>query len=312
MKKLSICVTSYNRVNELLRLLESIDVVRHRKEIEVVIAEDKSPKRELIRSTIEKFKNTSDLEIHDIYNEYNLGYDRNLGNLIKLSNGEYILFSSDDDVFIANALDSYIDILFQYGPSLAFSPFKNNDFYKRKYKKTLQFGAGWQNAALHIDDSILFSGLTFKKQSVENIDSEEFLNSYYFQVYMFLTVFTKNGALYIDIPLVNAMNDGENGYGKSESSIKNEFLQNRKSVFSILEFNKGLIKVIKLFDERNNANVFAEFSRQYSIKSYYGMSRAKHQGKAIYKKYITRSQTMTFRGPKINELNNYCIFKIMT
>ncbi len=287
MKKLSICVTSYSRVEELIRLLKSIDLVKYRNDIEVVIAEDKSPKREQIKQAVTKFKETSDLEIRDFYNENNLGYDRNLGNLIKLSKGEYILFSSDDDTFIPNALDSYLDTLFKKSPSLAYSPFKNGNFHKREYRDTFLIPSGWQNAAFHIDNAILFSGLTFKKQAIEVLNSEEFLNTYYFQVYMFLTVFSKHGALYINIPLVNAMNDGENGYGKSNSSVKNEFLQNRKSVFSILEFNKGLIKVIKLFDDRNNANVFAEFSRQYSLKSYYGLSRAKHQGKEVYKKYIT-------------------------
>lgn len=283
---ISICVTSYSRVDELIRLLNSIDTVKYRSLTEVVIAEDKSPKREDIRKAVTEYKTTTDLIIHDHYNENNLGYDRNLGNLIKLARGEYIIFSSDDDTFVPQALDMYIDILLEHKPSVSFSPFVNGSFLKREYKETTVIPKGWENAARHYDDSILFSGLTFKRSSIEGLDSEEFLNTYYFQVYMFLTVFNNEGCLYIDVPLICAMNDGENGYGKSESSVHNEFLANRKSVFSILEFNKGLIKVIKLFDNRNNSNVFNEFCKQYSIKSYYGLSRAKHQGKDVYRKYV--------------------------
>lgn len=48
---LSICITSYNRPNELYRCLKSIDV-SNISDIEVVISEDKSPKREEIRTFI--------------------------------------------------------------------------------------------------------------------------------------------------------------------------------------------------------------------------------------------------------------------
>lgn len=289
---ISICVTSYSRVDELIRLLKSIDVEKYRSLVEVVIAEDKSPKREDIKKAINEFKANSTLVIRDYYNVNNLGYDRNLGNLIKLAQGQYIIFSSDDDTFVPGALDQYIDTLLKYKPALAFSPFVNGSFLKRKYKATFMISAGWENAAMHYDDSILFSGLTFRRSSIVQLDAEEFLNTYYFQVYMFLTVLTREGCLYIDITLVNAMNDGENGYGKSESSIHNEFLANRKSVFSILEFNKGLIKVIKLFDQRNNSDVFGIFCKQYSVKSYYGLSRARHQGKETYKKYMEMLDSM--------------------
>lgn len=100
---ISICVTSYSRVNELIRLLNSIDTKKYRSMVEVVIAEDKSPKRDEIRKAINDYKNNTNLVIRDYYNEKNLGYDRNLGNLIQLAHGDYIIFSSDDDTFIPKA-----------------------------------------------------------------------------------------------------------------------------------------------------------------------------------------------------------------
>ena len=50
---ISICIPSYNRPVELLRLLDSIDC--NFSDIEIVIREDFSPSRLKIRSVIKKF-----------------------------------------------------------------------------------------------------------------------------------------------------------------------------------------------------------------------------------------------------------------
>ena len=278
---ISICITSYNSPEELIRLIKSIDSKKYLNSIEVIIAEDKSPKRAEIKANIEKFKLTSPLTIVDVYNSANLGYDRNLGNLIHKANAPYILFMSDDDVFIPGTLDLYLDVLFKENPSLAYSPFISG-FVHRKYKKTIAFQSGYANAASHISDAILFSGLTFKKDNVINIDSEKFLNTNYFQVYLFLVVFSLYGAVYIDIPLVDCKSDGENGFGLSETSEKNVLLANRKSPISMLQFHKGLIKVIKTFDSNYSVDVTSIFAKQYSLRSYYHLSRARHAGKEYY------------------------------
>jgi hypothetical protein len=57
------------------------------------------------------------------------------------------------------------------------------------------------------------------------------------------------GGYYFEKPSVLCVGDGENAYGISESSGGNAILANRKSVKSNLEFNKTLIKVIRMFDE---------------------------------------------------------------
>lgn len=95
---LSVCITSYNRVNELKRCIESINIPNeylHR--TEVVISEDKSPQREEIKQMALGIAEKSDLKIRFNSNESNLGYDRNLKKLIDLANGKYIFFMSDDD-----------------------------------------------------------------------------------------------------------------------------------------------------------------------------------------------------------------------
>ncbi len=66
---------------------------------------------------------------------------------------------------------------------------------------------------------------------------------------MFLQMMLHYGGYYFEKPSVLCVGDGENAYGISESSGGNAILANRKSVKSNLEFNKTLIKVIRMFDE---------------------------------------------------------------
>ena len=82
-KLFSICIPSYNRPAEIRRLLNSIDTT-HVDEVEIVICEDKSPKREEIRKQVLDFKSKTQYEVNYIENEENCGYDKNLRNLIQI------------------------------------------------------------------------------------------------------------------------------------------------------------------------------------------------------------------------------------
>ena len=94
-KLFSICIPSYNRPAEIRRLLNSIDTT-HVDEVEIVICEDKSPKREEIRKQVLDFKSKTQYEVNYIENEENCGYDKNLRNLIRAAKGHFIIFMGDN------------------------------------------------------------------------------------------------------------------------------------------------------------------------------------------------------------------------
>ena len=77
----SICIPSYNRPEELYRLLKSIDCKAEG--VEVLVCEDKAPKRDKVRAAVERFKTETDLYVKYVENEVNCGYDRNLRECIK-------------------------------------------------------------------------------------------------------------------------------------------------------------------------------------------------------------------------------------
>ena len=291
---ISICITSYKRIKELERCIKSVDSKYYDK-VEIVVSEDCSPQKEQIKELVESLAESSPYKITFNTNINNLGYDRNLKQLQKLATGEYIFYLSDDDVIVPGALDKLIDHIEKNNQEdeLLFAPFwygPINDV-RRKHEKSFKIEKGEKSAAKYVYDSILFSGLIFKKAAIFELDAERFKNLNYFQVYMFLHVMNKYGAYYLDEMMIDSVSDGENAYGQVDSSKsnqkdkRNEYLADRNSAFSNLEFNKGLFKAIKIFDEDNKTEVFNEFSKEYSLRAFGGLCRARSFGMQTYREY---------------------------
>lgn len=305
---LTIGIAAYNRPKELLRCLESIDT-RYSDKIEVIISEDKSPKEKEIAEVVKGYKEHSPFFVRYNTNQNNLGYDRNLKQLISLSNAKYICLMSDDDMFNQNSLDELIEFLDTKDDlGVVYSSFIFSDSNKkcRYYDKAYGFSASEKYASSHIYDSILFSGLIFNTLNVKNIDAERFLNKNYFQVYLFLTSVYKYGGYYLKNPLILCVGDGENGYGKADSAIKNPFLIDRKSVFSNLEFHKGLISVIKMFDIDNNTHIFKSFEHEYNRRTISGLATARQAGKDTLKEFWKKLNLLDI---KINLVS--CVYYYM-
>lgn len=304
---ISICITSYKRIKELERCLRSIDS-KYTDKVEIIVSEDCSPQKKEIEQMVLKFAEVSPYHVVFNSNVNNLGYDRNLKKLQILSSGEYIFYLSDDDVIVPGALDKLIDFIEEsnHKYNLLFAPFWYGPIkdVRRKHKGSFSIETGSDSAAKYVYDAILFSGLIFKKISIIDLDAEKFKNLNYFQVYMFLHVINQSGAYYLDEMMIDSVSDGENAYGQVESSksnnnLKNNDLADRNSVFSNLEFNKGLFKAIKIFDEDNDTNVFDVFSKEYSLRSFGGLCRARKYGKDIYKQYWKRMHEMDIKYSKL-------------
>lgn len=315
---LSICITSYKRINELKRCLKSIDS-KYPDKIEIVVSEDCSSQKNEIEYLVQQFAESSPYHVIFNSNVNNLGYDRNLKKLQTLASGEYIFYLSDDDVIVPDSLDKLINFIERsnHKYNLIFAPFWYAPIKdeRRKHLGSFVIESGEISAAKYIYDAILFSGLIFKKESIKELDAERFKNLNYFQVYMFLHVMNKSGAYYMDELMIDSVSDGENAYGQVESSKANDknnnnlYLIDRDSVFSNLEFNKGLFKTIKIFDKDNNTHIFEAFSREYSLRSFGGLCRARKYGKDIYKKYWIKMHELEIEYSCVT--NAYYIFLLI-
>lgn len=284
---LSIGITSYKRIKELERCLKSIQT-KYVNDIEIIVSEDHSPLSNEIKKLVEKEDKKSEFRLLFLPNETNLGYDMNLGAIIQKCSGKYIFFLSDDDLVEEGSLDRLIPLLKQdCTKGVIYAPFiydRNGKWDRYRGNKIISI-QGERSAAEYLYDSILFSGLIFRKEYVEKIDASRFKNYNYFQVYLFLEMIYKYGGLYVPYPTIRCVGDGENAYGISESSGGNEKLANRKSVKSNLEFNKTLIKIIRMFDMDEGTNIFKLFEKQYSLHSYSGLSIARNESVKYFREY---------------------------
>ncbi len=282
----SICITSYNRINELYRCLSSIDAI-HPEEIEIVISEDCSPKKDEIRQIVRKFISETSYKVRYNSNIENIGYDQNLGELINLASGNYILFISDDDMFLKGGLDKLINFTNKNDFSVAFTPYfhQKTGVMGREYSKTFLIDRGFSSVKKHLFDSILFSGLVFKRDRIIDYQPKRFKNLIYSQVYLFCTMLLTEGGFYINLPLIHCIEDGENAFGLNKSSESNKVMANRSSPLSNLEYHKSLIKIIKIFDEENKINLINSFSKEYSLRSYTGMSIARRISQCELRRY---------------------------
>ena len=307
---LSVCITSYMRVRELERCLKSIDSKQAEK-IEVIVSEDCSPEREAIIRVVNSYAEKSPYHVALNLNEHNLGYDRNLRKLISLASGEYVMYLSDDDCLFPGKLDEFLQCL-ERKPEIAYGSFwygyKEKKTARRKYASSHEIPSGEASAAGRVYDAILFSGLTFRKELADSIDGERFKNLNYFQVYLFLKLVFSYGGYYQDTLLIDSVSDGENAYGQVKSSgTGNNLLADRESVFSNLEFNKGLFKVIQMFDEDYGTDVFTPFCKEYSIRSFGGFCRAREHGLKVYLEYWKRLKSSDVKLSAVSYLYFLCV-----
>lgn len=302
MKTLSIAVTSYSRVFELERCLKSIDS-SFINEIEVVVSEDCSPKKDEIKKLLQKISSISPYKIIFNSNEKNLGYDKNIKKLIDLSTSEYILFITDDDMFSKNSLDTIICNLKEQKPAFLLTPYLHvkTGMQDRKYERSHLIKSGLNSVNKYLFNSILVSGLIFKKSLIPEYHADKFDKLIYSQVYIFSSILYKNEGAYLNVNLIDCVEDGENAYGKSESNINKE-LANRAKPISNLEFNKGLIQIIRIFDDDYNENLHKDFSWEYSLRSWRGLSESKKMSQKEMNDYFKKLLNLDISRPYISYL----------
>lgn len=110
MPKVSICIPSYNNVDEVKHLLESIYEQEYR-DFEVNISDDST--NDEIAEIVQRFQERYDKEqIHYIHNEKGLGHIFNWNAAIKMATGEYIKIMFSDDWFTdCKSLGTFVAML---------------------------------------------------------------------------------------------------------------------------------------------------------------------------------------------------------
>ena len=102
---ISVCIPTYNRANYLGRCIESI-IGYSEEYIEIVIQDNCSAD-----GTREVVKQFNDKRIKYFRNETNIGLFNNVVQVIKNAIGKYVYLLTDDDILLAGALNTIVNIL---------------------------------------------------------------------------------------------------------------------------------------------------------------------------------------------------------
>lgn len=297
---LTVGIISYNRPRQLLRTLNSLLPLPSG--IEVVICDDNSPKiLEILSSISNIIKNNKNVRF--IQNQINIGYDKNVFNVIERSNTEYVLLLGDDDYLETNALENLHRFLSNTNNiKCGFLRFKSksDNIYKR-YNLTDKY---YEKAIVNsngsfIYNSILFSGLIFNRKEV--ITHKEVLSKYftsiYIQIAIFLILHSKYGSYYISGPGVIIGGDGESGFGFNEASSNiDDDLKDRTSIISNLAYHKRLFEVIKKIEVDINNQIMRPFILEYKIRCIKAIFIARKNGRKNLRNYWIALNSLNISG----------------
>lgn len=287
----SICIPSYNRPLELIRLLNSINIdCKH--DLEVVICEDKSPRRNEIVQCIDDFKKESELEIHFHLNEINLGYDANLRHVIDMAHGQFIIFMGDDDVFYTENLPKFINFLKQHS-DLGYVLKNHTLIHKNKereeyryYPNDTYFPKGLDGYLALFRKSGFISGFCIQREFVLPIQTNIFDGCLIYQLYLLAELTLNHPSAYCSIPLViqDESLRGEPLFGTSEIE-KGLYKPGEITVESSLRFIDGHFKITEYIDQKYNLESSKELKKNFSKYSFPILSFQRGRGRKIFNYY---------------------------
>ncbi len=294
----SICIPSYNRPQELRRLLESIDSEENKELIEIVVCEDKAPKREDVRRTVGEYAEKSKYSVIYIENDSNLGFDGNLRHLIQKSNGEYVIFMGDDDVFIENQLDPYINYIKQH---------RECGYILRSYRRVLLSGEivdfkYFSNDMIFepsdntyvkmFDKSVFVSGFTIKRAYAKEFETGQFDGSLLYQLYLLAEVCRIYPSAYYHTPITQAYEGGVPLFGNSKS--EKGLYKPGKSVDNNLHFMGWYVKILDYVAEKYQNDTNKQIKKNMSKYSYTFMSVHRSDGIKVFNHYVDELRKMGF------------------
>lgn len=218
---LSICIPSYNRPAELKRLLESVDT-KHIDNVQIVICEDRAPKRLEVRGVVEEFIGRTKYNIKYLENPENYGHGRNLRECILQADGEYVMFMGDDDMFIPQAFDTFY--AFVHGNShlgyilrsYAEMDTNNNIQYFKYFDSDQFFEPGLDTYVQLFSKSVSMSGFTIKREYVNAFTLDIFDETLLYQLYLVAEVSLNYPSAYCNTPFTYVKSDGGTYFGVNE------------------------------------------------------------------------------------------------
>ena len=293
-KLLSICIPTYNRPNQLIKLLESIDC--NISKVEIIICENHSPSRELTRLAVNNFIANSKYRINYFENSRNLGYDGNLRKLAEHASADYIMFIGDDDLFIPGSLDKFISFLKKNCDKpyiLRTYLTKHADGSEETFRylrETTPLPFGEKTVAWLFKRSVTICGFTISRLEALKYSTNELDGTLLYQVYLMAQVCLKSNSIYCDIPIayaIQSFRDDSTAFGSAQSE-KKRFTIGSVSHDNSINFAKAYFEVTNYLDKIHGTNLTNLVRLDLSKYSYPFLSIQRKRGVSSFLRYAKR------------------------
>jgi abequosyltransferase len=269
---ISICIPSYNRPSGLHRLLKSIDTTRHINDLQIVICEDNAPKRLEVRAVVDEYKKNSPYHVKYVENPVNFGHGKNWRQCSSQSDGEYLIYMGDDDMFISASLDNFIDWLLSHrnlGYVLrAYRSITNGKIeYFKYYNKDKFYEAGIDGYTAFFMKSNLMSGYTIKRDYTKEFTTDSLDFTLYFQMYLMAEVCLKYSSGYCNIPIAQYIGDGVSYFGVNQVE-KDYYKPGENAANDLANINKFFV-LTEYIDNKHKINSTIVIKNEFSKYSSY-------------------------------------------
>jgi abequosyltransferase len=288
---LSICIPSYNRPEQLVQLLESVDAQPYK--LEIVIGEDAAPRRAEVQQLVAAFRRESPYLINYYENERNLGYDGNLRSLIERARAEFVLFMGDDDRFAPGRLEPFLDFLYAnrdvgYVLRSYYSEHPDGTLEEFKYfPSACCLSPGVETSVFLFKRSVSICGVTFKRSCALNYATDRFDGTLLYQLYLVAEIALHNPVVYCDIPVaIQAQSFRlDNPQFGAALAEKDRFQPGKVTAHNSINFTKGFFAISRYIDQKYGLDITTGIRYDLSKYSYPFLSIQRKRGRIEFWRY---------------------------
>lgn len=310
--RLSVCIPSYNRAKYLKQVLDS---VLSQKEylFEIVICEDVSPQRQEIGAIVQEYKNLhGDLIVYH-ENVTNLGFDRNLRQLLKTASGDYCVFLGNDDVLCPDALKNLSEVIERnddVGVILRgygwFNGTPDNVVQTVKYFPDERFmPAGLDSLAFFFRRSCVLAGLTVARQPALALESSEFDGSLFYQLHLVGNIILKHNGVFTPEIIALCRADEAPDFGHS-STEKGKYTPGEYTIDARIHMMTGIVTIAKSID-KTHKGALAGILRDIANYSFPWLAYHADKKPAVFKKYYQELGNMGLKAFPLFHVYYYLI-----
>lgn len=289
--QLSVIVPTYGRAEEIGGLLDSIIAQEH-DDWEVVVAEDNSPRRELVRAAIAPYQAKLGTRLRYHENEETLGYDANFRNLIDLARGEYVFVMGDDDRVATGAFAAVRDAIERY-PNLgviirAYTVFEgtpdNTKKVLRHFPRECVFAAGPHAIVAAHRALVAMAGIVMHRDLAHKAASEAFDGSLFYQQWLAANILVDRDAVYIPAILAHFRHASPPIFGTAKRE-KGLYTPGVQPPDTDLKMVASLMRIAEAVERERGVEIVKHIRRDFANHMYPTIAHQAHQRWPVFFKF---------------------------